>query len=267
MEVGQKDHQSANTVDESIRVVGPLHQRIGRVHRSSHGRPSKRVSRTADYLLAGLLRCAQCGGAYTPSSARSRGKRYRYYRCVTRTKTGKHACEARPLPAPTVEDFVVDQVRAIASQPDMLDNVVADLHARIARERATLRTEQAALPKTVGEHREAVDALVAALDGVSGPARAAVEERLNTAAQAQQQAEERLVEVERRLLSLDSAEADAAWVKQALERFTDLWDVMTPANQQRLMRTLVKGVRVDSSTGDVGVDLHDLDEPVATAAR
>ena len=234
---------------------------------AKHTRPAERVSRNADYLLAGLVTCASCGGSYTPSSARSRGKRYRYYRCVTRDKVGKHACEARPLPAPAVEDFVVEQVRGLASKPEIVESVVADLHARIARERATLRTEQAALPTTTGQHREATQRLVDALDGVSGPARAAVEERLNTAAQAQQQAEERLVEVERRLLLLDGAEADAEWVEQALARFTDLWAVMTPENRGRLLRALVKGVSVASSTGDIAVELHDLGEPMVEAAR
>ena len=104
-------------------------------------------------------------------------------------------------------------------------------------------------------------------DGVSGPARAAVEERLNTSAQAQQQAEERLIEVERRLLLLDGAEADAGWVEQALGRFSELWEVMTPENRGRLLRALVKGVRVDSSTGDIAVELHNLSEPMAEAAR
>jgi DNA invertase Pin-like site-specific DNA recombinase len=234
---------------------------------AQHTRPAERVSRNAEFLLAGLVTCVSCDGAYTPSSARSRGKRYRYYRCVTRDKVGTHACQARPLPAEAVEDFVVEQVRGIASQPEMLESVVTDLHDRIARERASLRTEQAALPTTIGQHREATQRLVDALDGVSGPGRAAVEERLNTAAQAQQQAEARLVEVEERLLLLDGAKADAEWVAQALGRFTDLWEVMTPENRQRLLNALVKGVRVDSGTGELAIELHDLGEPMAEAAR
>jgi len=47
------------------------------------------------------------------------GKEYRYYRCVTRDRLGTEACDARPLPAGAIEEFVVEQMRGAVATPEM----------------------------------------------------------------------------------------------------------------------------------------------------
>ncbi len=43
---------------------------------------------------------ALCGKAMTlASTCKKNGLEYRYYRCVTRDKAGRKACDAPPLPA------------------------------------------------------------------------------------------------------------------------------------------------------------------------
>ncbi|MDD5308698.1 MAG: recombinase family protein [Deltaproteobacteria bacterium] len=78
-------------------------------------RPTAPQVRSDEYLLAGLLRCAHCGGALTPVSTSPHGKRYRYYRCVTIDKFGRHACPAGQLRAEAIEEFVVDRLRETAA--------------------------------------------------------------------------------------------------------------------------------------------------------
>ena len=63
-----------------------------------HTNPATR-SRNPDYILRGFLRCGGCGAALTPGSTRKKEREYRYYRCVTRDKRGRRACERSPLQA------------------------------------------------------------------------------------------------------------------------------------------------------------------------
>ena len=78
-------------------------------------------SRNPDYILRGLLRCACCGSAFTPASTRKGRTEYRYYRCIRRDKEGRDACPSSPLPAGTIETFVIDRLREIAAGGTLAD--------------------------------------------------------------------------------------------------------------------------------------------------
>jgi len=90
-------------------------ERVGAIL-GGKARPVHARARTDEFLLAGLLRCASCGRALTPVSSNPRGRRYRYYRCVTTDKFGSDACPAGQLPAAAVEEFVVDRLREASAE-------------------------------------------------------------------------------------------------------------------------------------------------------
>ena len=74
-------------------------------------------------LLQGLLRCGPCDCAMTPGhSARSRVTLYRNYICLNALKRGREVCPCRSIPAPAIEQFVMEQLKArevpVASEPD-----------------------------------------------------------------------------------------------------------------------------------------------------
>jgi DNA invertase Pin-like site-specific DNA recombinase len=71
-------------------------------------------------LLKGLIRCASCDRAMTPSHARKNGRRYRYYACQSAIKNGHASCPVRSLPAGEIEEAVLVQVRALLRAPEMV---------------------------------------------------------------------------------------------------------------------------------------------------
>jgi site-specific DNA recombinase len=78
---------------------------------------NKRVAKGAaprhasDALLKGLLHCAACGFAMTPTySCRNGSKRYRYYVCSGVLKRGRKSCPTRMVPAGEFERFVLEQI-------------------------------------------------------------------------------------------------------------------------------------------------------------
>ena len=101
-EVREGEHQAIIDRDVYERVQHLLDE--GRSNGIRHGR-------NPAYILTGILRCARCDAAFTPASARKGDRNYRYYRCSTRDKQGRDACESAPLPAAAIEDFVIQRIR------------------------------------------------------------------------------------------------------------------------------------------------------------
>ena len=69
-----------------------------------------------------------------------------------------------------------------------------------------------------------------------------------------------LSETEHALSALAAAEENATWVVDALRRFDDVWDVLTPYNRGRLVRALVDKVVYDDASGAVEVHLAKLED-------
>jgi site-specific DNA recombinase len=84
--------------------------------------PRKRAARTrADTpaLLKGLL-FGPDGAAFSPTHTRKGGRLYRYYVSQTVLKRGAGACPIGRVPAGTIEAAVIDQLRAVFRQPEIV---------------------------------------------------------------------------------------------------------------------------------------------------
>jgi site-specific DNA recombinase len=73
------------------------------------GPPVARVPQNA--LLAGLLYCGDCEQPMIPTYTAKRGRRFRYYVCRSARKSGWSACPTKSVPAPMIEESVLEQLR------------------------------------------------------------------------------------------------------------------------------------------------------------
>lgn len=87
--------------------------------------PKPRRYQTA--LLRGLLFCAKCGSPMRPELTRKGTRRYPFYVCATLKKHGADACPGSRVAAHTIEQFVVDQIRAIGRDPRLVAEVTRQL--------------------------------------------------------------------------------------------------------------------------------------------
>lgn len=83
----------------------------------SQPRPPRRKGARDPALLQGLARCASCGGAMTPNSARRRGRLDAIYRCMAYKAAGR--CEApasiaQPKLDAYVERLALEQIEALS---------------------------------------------------------------------------------------------------------------------------------------------------------
>jgi DNA invertase Pin-like site-specific DNA recombinase len=93
-----------------------------KVHAILQESPRKRAARTrADTpaLLKGLL-FGPDGAAFSPTHTRKKGKLYRYYVSQSVLKHGAGSCPVGRVPAGEIEAAVIDQLRAVFRQPEIV---------------------------------------------------------------------------------------------------------------------------------------------------
>jgi site-specific DNA recombinase len=95
------------------RVQGLLNER-------GEGYARRFATRSPEYLLTGLVKCAKCQRNYVGVSARGRSQRYRYYTCWTRNRYGAEACDADQVRADQLEEAVMAALVDLYADPGAL---------------------------------------------------------------------------------------------------------------------------------------------------
>jgi site-specific DNA recombinase len=109
-------------------------------------------------------------------------KRYRYSVCGTAQQRGWSECPAPSIPAAEIERFVVDQIRGIGRDPDLLRETLQQVHQQVEASQRTLTAERTILQRQVRSDHDVLQAaskLADAIERVS--VLATVHERLRVA--------------------------------------------------------------------------------------
>ncbi|MBP3954770.1 recombinase family protein [Gemmata sp. G18] len=205
-------------------------------------------------LLKGLLRCGPCGCAMTPSHSTKGNKRYRYYVCGTAQKRGYRACPSKSIPAEPIEGFVVERVRGVGRDPELLRQVLEQAREKGAARTAELEAEHRGLEKDLrawhGEVRRLSVQLKPGEDNWPLVARLAdLHARIEAAEHRAAKVREHIRTVTSQLIPED----DAA---RALAAFDPVWGTLTPLERARVIALLVEKVEYDGRDGQVTVSFH-----------
>src|SRR5437588_8053915 len=107
-------------------VDAELFQRVQALLRQNKVSGGADVRNAFGFVLKGLLRCVPCQCAMTPTHTSRKGsKRYRYYVCSKATKHGRKTCPSPSVPAAEIENFVLQPIRSIGTDPALRQQVVA----------------------------------------------------------------------------------------------------------------------------------------------
>jgi len=102
------------------------------VHAILQESPRKRAARTranTPALLKGLL-FGPDGASFSPTHTRKSGKLYRYYVSQTVLKHGAGSCPVSRVPAGEIETAVINQLRAVFRQPEIVAGTCKAAHAQ-----------------------------------------------------------------------------------------------------------------------------------------
>lgn len=71
-------------------------------------------------LLTGIAVCASCGAGMTRTGTIRRGKSYSYYSCAGCQQKGKSVCKGRHIPAATLDNIILSNLKQRLLTPDRL---------------------------------------------------------------------------------------------------------------------------------------------------
>lgn len=112
-------------------------------------------------FLTGLLFCATCDVRMGPTYTRRKERMYRYYCCSRLQRMGRDACSTPILPAGEIERLVLDRIRAIGTDEQVLSRVREQLEGPSdGLEAALAEFESLWLQLTPAEQTRIVDLLI-----------------------------------------------------------------------------------------------------------
>ena len=240
-EIHQGEHQGI--VDEEVfQLVQECLKRNGR----SGGTALLRNKYGA--LLRGLLKCASCSAAMTQAARRKGGIVYRYYVCSAAQRLGRDTCPNPSVPAGELEQFVIDEIRGIGGDTNVLKEVIRlyrietdEKIARLCKENDELRRDIARMA------RDADDlAVLAAANGGELASSLALNERLVTARRRQ-------TDINDQLAALNKLKLDDSDARLMLADFDTIWANLTNREQCRLIELLVERVVYDGKKGVISI--------------
>lgn len=193
------------------------------------------------YTLKGILYCGCCGAAMTPGSGTSRtGETKFYYTCTTRQKRGSDACSCPSLPAEAIEDALLERVRGLTVDQNLLKALVANADAGRTERLELLRTKEEQVRRRLVEVGGELSPLIDAVKSGGAGGFRAVQEEMQRLEGIREELEIDLVGIvdQRKLLTMDRLSDDVI-----LTRYRDLKDVLDRADGQELAMLLSTIIR------------------------
>ena len=177
-----------------------------------------------------------------------RGKAFRYYRCTHAIKNGKDACPTGSVPAVKIEEFVVEQIRKIGSDPALCAETFRQVHAQVAAEGRGLKAEAKRIDRELATVRAEVGRLTTAVTRANGAAADALMAKLAESQGRAVELQRRNTEVAERRDALEAQDVAPEAVGRALAQFTELWGVLLSHERERVVRLLFEQIRYDAAT-------------------
>lgn len=208
-----------------------------------------------DALLKSLLRCGHCGYAMIHGHTRKgTGSQYRYYTCTTSQKQGVDVCPTSTVPAAALEGFVVDQIRSMTTQPEMIRQVVTEAETVRATRVTVLQQDVTTLETHLLERQRAGQQLARVLQvEVTAAPNTIVLDQLQQLEREITETSQALVEVRQELKVLTARKVSVKEFRAALELFDPVWDVLYPVERARILRLLIEQIDLNTSTGKIGI--------------
>jgi len=202
-------------------------------------------------LLKGLLHCKACGRSMVHTFTTRGSKRYRYYTCTKAIKKGWKTCPTKSLPAAEIEAAVVDQIRCIAHDAGLCDEVLRQARSAADDELAELGTQRRQLERQLARDHAEIGRLAVSHDPSS-----ATTARIADLHERVSKAESQLVELRTRIAEIKKHRVDETDVAAAFADFDNVWNALSSREQVQVISLLVARIEFDVSDSTIAISFH-----------
>ena len=202
-------------------------------------------------LLKGLLKCSACDQAMVHTFTGRGSKRYRYYTCTKAIKSGYKTCPTKSLPAGEIEAAVVDQIRCIAHDAGLREEVLRQARSAAEDKLAELATQQQQLERQLGRDHAEIGRLA-----VSPNPSSATTARIADLHERIAKAELELGRVKTLRADIERQCIDEADVAAAFADFDNIWNALSSREQSQVLGLLVARVEFDPADCTIAISFH-----------
>lgn len=210
-----------------------------------------------DFLLKGLVRCAACGSQMTPHFSRKAGQStFLYYRCSIVNRSDRGACSVRAVRGRALEQFVIDQLKILARDENLVRDVVRKV-TEDAEELPGLRRDKISASSELGkleaDIRGAMSGLGATQEG--SPKWRLFMDQLDGMAVRRDELHALLSQLEAKILDVESRQVDAALFHRNMAAFVEIFERLDLKQKKEFIRLLVREVVYDKPQSRVRLGL------------
>ena len=207
----------------------------------------KEVRNKYGALLRGLLHCDPCNVAMVHTYTVKNGRRYRYYVCATAQQRGWDSCPSKSLPAQQIEDSVIERVRELARNPQIIAETIRQAREMAEVNSCELRAELNAAERELRRLNGDLAKVAATTgNGMRVDRLADLQDRIGSI-------ERRISEIRAGLAAVEAEAVSEDDLQQALRTFDPVWKSLNTNEQTRIVRTVIERVGYDGRTGKVAV--------------
>lgn len=255
---GKVDHKGTIYDGEHPAIVATeLWQDVQDTLRRNGRNGGKDVRNKYGALLKGLLYCEPCGTAMIHTyTAKSTGKRYRYYVCLSAQQRGWASCPTKSLTAHEIESAVVEQIRGLGKNPEIVAATLEQAQRESVARLSELETEQRIHLRKLAQLNTRVKKLVD--DSTMEIIGNAATDQLADLQEQIRAMEQRMVVVRQDIVNLQRAAIDENDLTQALMLFEPIWETLPPRDQSRIIKLLIERIGYDGRNGKVTITFRSL---------
>ncbi len=202
-------------------------------------------------LLRRLLYCKACGRVMAHTFTTRGKKRYRYYTCTNAIKNGRRKCPTVSLPAGEIEKAIVDQIRCIGKDADLLGETLRQARSQVEETIERLTGERRLINRGLARCHAEIRRTA-----TSEPATSAATARIADLTDQVDKSERRLTEIDGQIAELRRDLVTGADVASAFADFDNLWTTLSPREQVRLVNLLVHRVEFDAADSSIEVSFY-----------
>ncbi|MBC8213592.1 MAG: recombinase family protein [Candidatus Marinimicrobia bacterium] len=198
-------------------------------------------------MLRGILFCSSCGSKMIKTYTKTKIKKYTYYTCLNAIKNGKNKCVNKSVPSAKLDEFVVNHIREIASNPEFLNGFIEAFSKQKELDLVNIKTELKTLTVKLASYQIERD-------------RMALDNNL-THIEALTRTNEQLEKVTNRIKYLETkrnilmnTDLNAGEVTVTLNKFFPIWDTLTLNEQNRILDKLFNQIIWDGKSENL--DFH-----------